>query len=329
MVVTSGTPKVYAHLTGFSLYTSLPWVTTRWALVYMRLRAAIDQFIEWKGVATSRSTVTGYAQDLKMFCLLLKNKEIEAITLDDVLHVLHEMRAAGWTQASLMRKCMALRKLLEFLAMLGHQVLPKELIPIPKPERTMPRVATVEHYQRLVHSIPRSSDPRHLRNRTIIHLLWDTGMRAGELVALDVKDIDTTARRATIRTEKNRGSRPFRNVFWTKATNTCLKLWITKRARLASSAEPALFICCTSWRRGKRLTNKGLGEALRRACNRAKLPYMNPHSFRHAVGHEIIKNGGSNTDVAQALGHTSLLSTYVYTQLSDTEQERRYRRLRG
>lgn len=292
----------------------------------MRFKDAIDQFIEWKGIASADSTVRGYSQDLKLFCLLLHNKPVDEVTLDDVLKCISDLQEAGWTQAGLMRKCMALRKLLEFMNMTGHDVLRKELIPIPRPQYNIPRVATEEQYKKILASIPKgSNDPRHIRNRAIIRLLWDTGMRVGELCSLNVEDIDLKKMQGVIRTEKNKGSRPFRPVFWTQATNTCLRLWLKKREHLAK--EEALFISCSSWNVGKRITTKGVQEALRRYCNRAHLPYVNPHSFRHHMGHEIIRNGGSNADVANILGHASLLSTLTYTQMSGTELERRYRKL--
>lgn len=296
---------------------------------FMKFKEGIDQFIEWKGISNEASTVRGYAQDLKIFCLLLHNKPVEDITLDDVIGCISDMQEAGWTQAALMRKCMALRKFLEFMRMTGHDTLQKELIPIPKPEFTMPRVATEENYKKILSAIPgHRKDPRHIRNRAIIRLLWDSGMRVGELASLNTDDIDLKAMKGFVRTEKNRGSRPFRPIFWTDATNRCLKLWMAKRDYLAPPTEKALFISCVSWRKGQRLTSKGVAEALRRCSNRANLPYMNAHSFRHHMGHEIIKKGGSNSDVANILGHASLLSTLTYTQLSSKEVEDRYRMLK-
>jgi site-specific recombinase XerD len=52
---------------------------------------------------------------------------------------------------------------------------------------------------------------------------------------------------------------------------------------------------------------------------------MNAHSFRHRVGHHIIKSGGSSADVMNILGHSSVQSTTIYTMMSDLELEKRYR----
>lgn len=66
---------------------------------------------------------------------------------------------------------------------------------------------------------------------------------------------------------------------------------------------------------------------LRQARKRAGLDCMNAHSFSHHMGHQIINNGGSNSDVANILGHASLQSTMVYTRMSSPEIERRYREM--
>jgi integrase/recombinase XerC len=295
----------------------------------MKLREAINQFTEWKSYQSADSTVRGYTQDLKMLSIMLRYQgvlEIEDLRLPHVMRCLKDMLEDGWTNASLMRKCMALRKFLEFMRMVGVNTLDKELIPVPKPEYKMPRVASEENYRKLLAVVPKNNDPRHIRNRAIIMLLWDTGLRIGELTSLNVGDVDTGLKRGTVRTEKNRGSRTHRPFFWTAATNKSLVHWIAKRG---DKSDPALFISCSSWKVGQRMDTSGIGEALRSYSNKAGLPYMNPHSFRHHLGHEIIHKGGSSADVANILGHASLLSTLKYTQMSDPEVESRYRRLRG
>ena len=76
---------------------------------------------------------------------------------------------------------------------------------------------------------------------------------------------------------------------------------------------------------GRRFTIRGVGEMLRRYSNRAKLPYLNAHSFRHHMGHHIIQSGGSSADVMNILGHASVQSSTIYTMMTDHELEKRYR----
>ena len=68
---------------------------------------------------------------------------------------------------------------------------------------------------------------------------------------------------------------------------------------------------------------------LRRYSNRARIPFVNPHSFRHHMGHDVIQKGGSSADVIKHLGHSTLASSTIYTMMIDRELEERYRTFKG
>jgi len=297
--------------------------------VGMRFSDAIPKFTTWRTFKVKPGTVRGYDRELRNFCLFLRNPEIENISVSDVMEYLNGMQFLGWERNSFITKCTALRKFFEFFRLQGFKVLDQNLIPLPAKEFRIPRVATEESYKKLLAVIPRNNDPRHIRNRAIVNLLWDTGARNGEVVSLNVEDVDRSRMRAVIKTEKSRGRRPLREIFWTHDTNENLGKWLERRGGMPSKDPEALFICASSWNVGERLTIKGVGEMLRRYCNRAKVPYMNAHSFRHHMGHDVIKKGGSSSDVMNILGHSTLASSTVYTMMTDKELEERYRKFKG
>ena len=296
----------------------------------MQFKEAIDQFSGWRKFKVKIQTVRGYDQTLRQFCLFLRNPEIEDISINDVMDYLNGMKDMGWDQNSFVGKCMALRKFFEFYRLQGYAVINEELIPIMQAERKLPRVATIEEYKKLIGAIPeKTNDPRHIRNLALINLLWDTGARNGEILSLNMADLDMERRRALIRTEKAKSRRPFREIFWTADTHGNLLQWIKKREALEKKNEfkdhDAIFISIANAQSGKRYTIRGVGEMLRKYSGRAKIPYVNAHSFRHRVGHHIIKSGGSSADVMNILGHSSVQSTAIYTMMSDVELEKRYR----
>jgi len=301
---------------------------------YMLTKDAIYQFSNWRQSKVKKNTVRGYDRELRNFCLFLRNPEIENITLSDVMEYLNGMADLGWDRNSFVGKCMALRKFFEFYRLQGYKVIDEELIPIPDKVMKLPRVASDEQFDQLIAVIPKdSNDPRHIRNLAIIGMLWDTGARNGEICSIDVNDLDLTEMRTIIRTEKAKSRRPFREIFWTKSTNDYLMRWIEKRKHLEKQVkfdEPeALFVSATSSKYGQRFSIKGLGEMLRRYCNKAEMPYMNAHSFRHHRGHHIIKSGGSTSDVMNILGHSSVQSTTIYTMMRGKELEERARLFLG
>jgi len=301
----------------------------------MKLIEAINKFSAWRTFNVKPGTVRGYDRELRNFCLFLRNPDVERVTINDVTDYLSGMRELGWDENGFIPRCMALRKFFEFCQHLGLPALDASLIPVPRKTYKIPRVADEETYRKLLGVIPRNNDPRHIRNLAIVRLLWDTGARNGEILALNVADVDPRRMRALIGTEKSKGRRPFREIFWTHEANESLARWVAKREELKAHMvvrDPeALFLSISSSglheRSGSRFTQKGVAEMLRRYANKAKIPYLNPHSFRHHLGHEIIRKGGSASDVMNILGHASLQSSSIYTMMSDRELEDRYRKL--
>ena len=303
-------------------------------VVPISMKEAINEFSNWRQFKVKGSTVKGYDREIRNFCLFLRNPDIVKVTLNDVMDYLNGVIELGWDPNSLMPRCMALRKFFEYLRLRGFTTLNEELIPIPRKQYKIPRVADEENYKKLVEIIPaKTNDPRHIRNKAIINLLWDTGARNGELLSIDIADVDLEKKKALIRTEKNRGSRPFREIFWTEETNQNLKKWMDKRAVIGSRVtfkDPeALFLSLVSCQAGQRLSVKGVGELLRRYANRAGIPYINAHAFRHHMGHDIINQGGSTADVMNILGHASVASSSIYTMMTNVELENRYRTFKG
>lgn len=297
----------------------------------MQLSQAIVEFTEWKKINVTRSTMIGYNLMLRQMAVHLHDMDIEDVVVSDIVEYFGLMRKLGWDQNSFIPRAMAVRKFFEYFTQVGMQVLNPWLIPVPRKNYKIARVATDEDYHKLLESIPNpTNDPRHIRNRAFINLLWDTGARNGELCSLNVSDLDLVKMKAVIKTEKSKGMRPVREIFWTDKTNTAIKSWLKKREHLSGIMyfvdKNALFISVCNAQAGNRMNIRGIGEMLRQYCNRAKLPHMNAHSFRHRMGHHIVKQGGSNSDVSNILGHSSLQSSFTYTQMTNVELHDRYKR---
>ncbi len=296
----------------------------------MKINQALDEFELWKSYRSGSNTVKGYIQVLKQLCIFTHNKDLEQVSLQDVLNWFELHTLTGYDTNSLIPKAIALRKFFEFYKKRGFSVIDPWLIPVPAKEYKIPRVATYDQYKAILEAIPHNNDPRHIRNRVIIMLLWDTGARNGEITGLNMHDLKD--KEALIKTEKNKGSRPFRQIFWEDETDKALKAWIETRERLKQKitfVDPeALFISISAsgkmQKSGQRLSIKGVGEMLRRYSNRAKIPYINAHAFRHSFGHRIVKSGMHTADVSNLMGHASAQSSMVYTNMFGLELKERY-----
>jgi len=307
----------------------------------MCFKDAIDGFEEWQGFEISEQALNGYVLSLRYFCMHIGNDDIEDVTVDVIIDWLSWFKKLGFSKSTIIRKSMALRKFFEFWKKQGYEVVDKELIPLPKKEYNEPKTATEEEYRALLGIIP--EDKNHytwIRNEAIIRLLWDTGMRVGELVELKVKDLDLLKQSAIIKTEKSQGRKPLRRIFWTEPTNGALERWIDKREELLSKTSyggtdtDILFIGIKPNRKNgppvKKLRGNSIAQTFRTYSKKAELGRtVNPHSFRHHFGHELAKKGANNSTISKLLGHSSLQSSYKYTDLEGEELESVYRKYKG
>lgn len=292
----------------------------------MRLKDAIDMVFVGRGeLRSKKETSKGYETDARQLCVALRNPEIINVRLEDVERYLLDMENAGFSRNSIVHKACAFRTLFRELRRHGHIVINPDDIPIPRKDFKEPHVATDEDIQKVLEVISESPQ-RHgrFRNKAILLLLRDTGMRIGELRSMNVQDLDLENKRARIKTEKTRGMVPFRNVFWEDECNGAIKEWLEERKlflKERNKTSEALFICNHRDTGVGRIGKTAINIAFRKASWVAGIPTLNPHSLRHRKGHKLASNGANNSVISKVLGHSTLASSFVYTQLNDKETE--------
>lgn len=302
----------------------------------MKLSQAIEEFKNWRGFKVTGHTVVRYDSALRIFCLVMGDPEIEQIQIQHILHYLKEMERMGWKRNGINIVALALRKFFEYYNLRGYRCVNESLIPLPKKEFNIPRVANEDDFKKLVKSIPNDDDPVHIRNRALIHIIWDSWARAGEIISLDVDDLQFNkdhSGSAIIKTEKSRGRRPIREIFWTAQTGKYIKAWLKKKAEIqkdmvyedTNAVFTSIRKCGKYDVRGRRMSGRGVCEAFRVASNHAGLPSIfNAHSARHYGGRKIIKEGGASADVTNILGHSNLESSQFYTMMWGNDLKERW-----
>ncbi len=302
----------------------------------MKLSQAIEEFKNWRGFKVTGQTVIRYDSVLRIFCLTMGDPDIDQIQIHNVLHYMQEMERLGWKRNGINMVAIALRTFFEYYNLRGFNCLNESLIPLPRREFNIPRVANEEDFKKLVKSIPHDTNPNNIRNLALIHMVWDTWARSGEIISLDDDELKFNkdlSGCAMIRTEKSRGRRPIREIFWTARTGKYLKAWLKKKdeiQKLMTFDDPAaVFIsirkCGQYDVSGKRMTNRGVCEVFRMISNRAGLPSIfNAHSARHYGGRKIIKEGGASADVTNILGHSNLESSQFYTMMWGNDLKERW-----
>lgn len=302
----------------------------------MKLSQAIEEFKNWRGFKVTGQTVVRYDSALRIFTLAMGDIEIDQIQIHHVLHYMKEMERLGWKKNGINIVALSLRKLFEYYNLRGFQCLNESLIPLQKKEFNIPRVANEADFKKLVKAIPLDGNPNNIRNLALIHMVWDTWARTGEIISIDEEELKFNkdlSGCAMIKTEKSRGKRPIREIFWTARTGKYLKAWLKKKQEIQKfmtfEESEAVFIsirkCGQYDVSGKRMTNRGVCEVFRTISNRAGLPSIfNAHSARHYGGRKIIKEGGASADVTNILGHSNLESSQFYTMMWGTDLKERW-----
>jgi integrase/recombinase XerC len=154
-------------------------------------------------------------------------------------------------------------------------------------------------------------DPVHLRDRLVLELLYATGMRVGELVGLDLDDVDQGRR--TVRV-LGKGAKE-RTVPYGPPAQSALDDWLRSgRPALVSAASgPALLLGA----RGGRLDQRTAREVVHRMLRHVEgAPDLGPHGLRHSAATHLLEGGADLRSVQEILGHATLATTQIYTHVS-------------
>jgi integrase/recombinase XerD len=266
----------------------------------------------------SRNTLQAYRSDLLQLAEYLDRGEV------DVLHASHRELAAFLSElaagneerpavaaATLARKVACLRSFYRHLRREGAIVHDPtaELRGPPKTQR-LPRVLTREEVARLLRE-PKGSDPRTLRDRALLEVMYACGLRASEAVVLELGDVDLDEEMLRAR---GKGAKE-RLVPIGRQAVTALRAYCARGrpALVGAGVEPRLFVN----RRGSGLTRQGLYKIVQGHARGAGLKEkMSPHTLRHTFATHLLAGGCDLRSLQEMLGHADLATTQIYTHLS-------------
>jgi integrase/recombinase XerC len=161
-------------------------------------------------------------------------------------------------------------------------------------------------------TLPPDDDPIGVRDGVILEVLYGGGVRVGELVALDVDDLDLPARRARVRGK----GRKERMVPLGDAATEALEHYL-HGARTAMMREGSPAGALFFNRKGKRMGVRDVRAMVERYASEA-LPghHVTPHTFRHTYATHLLEGGADLRSVQELLGHADLRTTQIYTHVS-------------
>jgi integrase/recombinase XerD len=185
---------------------------------------------------------------------------------------------------------------------------PAALVPGPRQVRTLPATLSEPEMEELFDR-PVVADPRRLRDRALLELLYGCGLRASEACGLRIADVD--ADEGTVRVTGKGGKE--RVVPLGGAAADALGRYLrTGRPRLGPPATDRVFVSV----RGRPLGPTDVRRALRRELDAAGLAQRPPHALRHTFATHLLEHGADLRSIQELLGHASVGTTQVYTHVS-------------
>jgi integrase/recombinase XerD len=271
----------------------------------------------------SPHTVSAYRRDVNRFRSFLDREgraigEVGAGELGRYLGLLHRQ---GLSTRSIARHLSAVRGLYRFLLRTGRSDRdPTEHLDRPRPPRRLPRALSVGQVAALIES-PGAPGPDGLRNRAMLELLYASGMRAAECVALRVADVNLRAGYVVC---EGKGSRQRLIPVGEQAIDGVAAYLEGGRPAHVKGRDPGMLFLS---RRGRPLTRQGLWEIIRRASRRAGLARpVSPHMLRHSFASHLLEGGADLRSVQAMLGHADIATTQIYTHLPSSRVRALYRR---
>jgi len=277
----------------------------------------------------SEHTIRAYAADLKhMLQHAFPNSS--ARVADEVAHLdVRDMRAylahllsSGYARSTVNRKLAALRSFWRYLVGTGcveDNVL--EYLSSPKMPKRLPRFFYRDQVEEILHG-PDDSTPEGLRDRCILEMLYATGMRVSELVALTTDSVDLADGVFRV---YGKGGRERIVPVGTHARSALDRYLSGGRPELArrnpAGAGPGLYLN----HRGGRLTDRGVRWLVNKHVTGSGRR-GSPHTFRHSFATHLLDGGADLRSVQMMLGHSSLSTTGIYTHVSTAHMRRVYDR---
>ncbi len=291
----------------------------------MELDRAIDLYLDHLKVERNLApnTVAAYARDLARFatfCIGRKRHELAAIGSQEVLEHLIELSAAKLSVRTQARQLVTLRGLFRYLRAEKHlSADPTAGVELPRIGRKLPEVLTLDEVERLL-AAPDRATPRGLRDAAMLELLYATGLRASELCALRVDDLNPeTGVVSTV----GKG-RKQRLVPVGQAALALLREYLEKaRPRLDKHRVNELFLS----RLGRRLSRQAFWKMVSEAAVAAGIhKSIYPHMLRHSFATHLLERGADLRAVQAMLGHADISTTQIYTHVSRSHLVDVYRR---
>jgi integrase/recombinase XerD len=237
-----------------------------------------------------------------------------------MLSYMLNLKERGYVDTTIARKVAAVRSFFDFLVAEGIiKTDPADNMSSPSVGKALPKPISIGQVRRLLEQPAKSSTPEAKRDRVMLELLYASGMRISELVALNVDDIDVEG--GYVRCFGKGNKERIIPIYEQAARLVKDYIEETRPRLLRNKEEQALFLNP----RGDRLTRQGFWQKLKEYAKSADLGItISPHTLRHSFATHMLSGGADLRSVQELLGHANISTTQVYTHLTSEHVRQTY-----
>ncbi|MBL7071939.1 MAG: tyrosine recombinase XerC [Candidatus Omnitrophica bacterium] len=271
----------------------------------------VDKFINYLKIErnVSEHTIINYSVDLRDFGSFLEDIKIESVTYLVLRRYLAHMREVNFSKRTVARKLASLRSFFRFLYREGYlKTNPASSIATPKLDKKLPLFLDTNEVVKLIEA-PDEGDVAALRDRAILETLYSTGMRVGELVRLNMDNIDFIGGVAKV---YGKGRKERLTPIGDKALRA-IRNYFERRMVKKLKDKKAVFLNKSGTRLTDRSVRRVVDKYIKRVAFREKI---SPHTLRHSFATHLLDRGADLRSVQELLGHANLSTTQIYTHVT-------------
>ena len=260
----------------------------------------------------AQNTLSSYLRDIKQFAAYVADNlrvGLTNVSHDDLVAYMRFLTSHGKSAATVSRGAASLKSFYNFLILRGYmrENPAKNIAPV-KAVRKLPQVLTSKEVELLLMQ-PQTTDLKGYRDRSMLELLYATGIRVSELISLNLNDLNLSA--GFIKCVN--GGRERIIPLYPAAIRALSDYTLLVRGKMVGHlTEQALFVNVN----GERMSRQGFWKIIKHYQETAKISkQITPHTLRHSFAAHLLENGADLHSIQEMLGHADISSTQVYANM--------------
>ena len=272
----------------------------------------------------SKNTVNSYLRDVRQFSEYLQRQSPEwewsRVSEEEIQSYIEWMEACGKSRPSITRFLSSIKSFYRYLLSQGTvEINPAKGISMGRVERKYPKILTNQEVELFLEQ-PRCVDAKGFRDHAMLELLYATGIRVSELIALDLLDLNLAAGFVRCGAEGRERIVPLYHTA-IHALKDYVK--VIRPQLIARKEETALFVNMN----GERMSRQGFWKIIKHYQETAGIEKdITPHMLRHSFAVHLLENGADLRSIQEMLGHIDISSTQIYTHVVKHQLKDIYKR---